>query len=340
MTSDIPMLRKGSTGPYVRVVQEVLNLTFGKTRTPMVPDGVFGAKTDAAVRAFQERKKLVPDGIVGPLTHRALFPFAPYTLDVEMIEVDEGDDSELRGRPSLHFALPGNVLGQVAGNPPSAPASNVTSIQKIAFKPTLPGGAPIMTSPPGPGTPMPAPPASKKDEKKVTATVSVGGKVDMPKKTISATHPPKPNAPNPTKTAVTYSVQGVVNVVTTKDGKDKLDVSATAQAAAGTVKDSDGKSWNFSVTAKVTESHELVKLGHWGTLKIFGEAGVKGATNGATPSASASLAAGSGVSIKVTKDSRITFDIKDQTTLEGTLNKKGGDLHVNNSATGNLTVHF
>ena len=37
------------------------------------PDGVFGSKTDQAVRRFQERNRLVLDGIVGPITWQRLF---------------------------------------------------------------------------------------------------------------------------------------------------------------------------------------------------------------------------------------------------------------------------
>lgn len=41
--------------------------------TPGTIDGIFGAKTDAAVRAFQQRNSLTVDGWVGPKTWAALF---------------------------------------------------------------------------------------------------------------------------------------------------------------------------------------------------------------------------------------------------------------------------
>lgn len=60
----------GSRGPNVRTLQEALNNTTPSPR--LQPDGAFGLKTDAAVRAFQRLKNLKVDGIVGPKTAAAL----------------------------------------------------------------------------------------------------------------------------------------------------------------------------------------------------------------------------------------------------------------------------
>lgn len=62
-------IRKGSKGDDVRFVQETLNelgYNCGKA------DGIFGAQTLAAVKAFQEDRGLIPDGIVGEKTWEAL----------------------------------------------------------------------------------------------------------------------------------------------------------------------------------------------------------------------------------------------------------------------------
>jgi N-acetyl-anhydromuramyl-L-alanine amidase AmpD len=53
-----PTLRRGDTGPFVNELQEKLKIG--------VVNGVFGPKTEAAVREFQRARDMVPDGIVGP----------------------------------------------------------------------------------------------------------------------------------------------------------------------------------------------------------------------------------------------------------------------------------
>ena len=63
------MLRKGSTGDDVRDVQDKLN-TVGHDCG--AADGIFGAKTEGAVRAFQGSANLGADGIFGPKTDQSL----------------------------------------------------------------------------------------------------------------------------------------------------------------------------------------------------------------------------------------------------------------------------
>lgn len=68
-------LRRGSSGPYVTVIQVMLNRI--SQNYPAIPklssvDGVFGSRTEASVIRFQEIFGLAPDGIVGKATWYAL----------------------------------------------------------------------------------------------------------------------------------------------------------------------------------------------------------------------------------------------------------------------------
>ena len=77
ITSSYPgtPLRRGSSGPAVVVVQVELNRI--AQNYPAIPklatvDGIFGSRTEASVRRFQEIFDLTPDGIVGKATWYAL----------------------------------------------------------------------------------------------------------------------------------------------------------------------------------------------------------------------------------------------------------------------------
>jgi peptidoglycan hydrolase-like protein with peptidoglycan-binding domain len=63
-----PLVRQGDQDHPVRTLQYLLRAR-GHTVTV---DGIFGPRTDAAVRAFQQERSLAVDGIVGPHTWRAL----------------------------------------------------------------------------------------------------------------------------------------------------------------------------------------------------------------------------------------------------------------------------
>lgn len=77
ITSSYPgtPLRRGTTGPSVVTVQVMLNrISQSYPAIPKVPtvDGIFGSRTEASVRKFQEVFGLDADGIVGPATWYAL----------------------------------------------------------------------------------------------------------------------------------------------------------------------------------------------------------------------------------------------------------------------------
>jgi peptidoglycan hydrolase-like protein with peptidoglycan-binding domain len=67
-------VHQGSQGDAVRGAQEEFqfrNLS-GDPSKGLAVDGIFGPKTDAAVRGFQDALGIAVDGIVGPVTWRAL----------------------------------------------------------------------------------------------------------------------------------------------------------------------------------------------------------------------------------------------------------------------------
>ena len=77
ITSSYPgtPLRRGTTGPSVVTIQTELNrISQSYPAIPKIPvvDGIFGSRTEAAVRKFQEVFNLAADGIVGPATWYAL----------------------------------------------------------------------------------------------------------------------------------------------------------------------------------------------------------------------------------------------------------------------------
>lgn len=102
---DVPVshktIKKGSTGPDVVECQTDLIL-LGYDLGPKGADGIFGSKTDAAVRAFQGSVGLKQDGIVGRDTWAALdeavkpepgpVPPAPlYTVIIPHLTMGEAD---------------------------------------------------------------------------------------------------------------------------------------------------------------------------------------------------------------------------------------------------------
>lgn len=64
-----PLIKRGSISTYVLIAQDDLN-TLGYSTGGL--DGVFGARTQEAVRQYQQKVGLTADGIIGCNTWRAL----------------------------------------------------------------------------------------------------------------------------------------------------------------------------------------------------------------------------------------------------------------------------
>lgn len=65
------LLRLGSTGPAVELLQLALN----RSGAGLDTDGIFGKATERALMSFQRSRGLLPDGIAGRESHRALLPW-------------------------------------------------------------------------------------------------------------------------------------------------------------------------------------------------------------------------------------------------------------------------
>ena len=111
-----PTIAPGATGDAVRRLQRALR------RTPdlgLSVDGVFGPKTETAVKGFQQGAGLVVDGVVGPLTWGALPDGGP------MPTLQEGSSGEVvrslqqiltNGAPGQWNTTPGAIDGNFGPN--------------------------------------------------------------------------------------------------------------------------------------------------------------------------------------------------------------------------------
>lgn len=74
--NNYPLLRSGSQGNFVYLLQFILN-QYGYN---LSVDGIFGSRTLSAVRDFQRNNSLSVDGLVGTNTWRTLLNLYPYPL--------------------------------------------------------------------------------------------------------------------------------------------------------------------------------------------------------------------------------------------------------------------
>ena len=112
-------LSAGTRGEDVRAVQATLNFQPGLPGPPLDADGVFGPKTDARVRAFQDREGLDVDGVVGPKTRLALFPYGVANVTVFGMRLVDPTYPASRSGPRYPSFAPGHLTPPTHGS--SAP---------------------------------------------------------------------------------------------------------------------------------------------------------------------------------------------------------------------------
>ena len=122
------LLRMGSLGPAVELLQLALNRAgYGELAT----DGIFGPKTDRALRQFQGKSGLLADGVAGRDTNRALLPWYTGTA---MHKVAAGDTYwQLAERY-------GTTVEAIEAANPNAQAENLQIGQML----TIPLGFPVV----------------------------------------------------------------------------------------------------------------------------------------------------------------------------------------------------
>ena len=113
-------LRRGSTGPNVVVIQVELNrISQNYPAIPKIPnvDGIFGSRTEASVRKFQEVFGLAADGIVGKETWYELVRI--YTAVTRL--------SELRSQGQQYYSIAWNL------NPGIYPGESGNKVRHLQY---------------------------------------------------------------------------------------------------------------------------------------------------------------------------------------------------------------
>lgn len=104
--NNVPTLRRGSRGELVKSVQEYLNDEIG---AGLEPDGIFGAKTEEAVKEFQRKHGLTADGVIGPKTWAAMGG-APGKAEMPDDPIEDGDEDEAPEEPEETVRVPKAML--------------------------------------------------------------------------------------------------------------------------------------------------------------------------------------------------------------------------------------
>ena len=157
-------LKTGMRGADVKALQQGLNTRDGGVRPRLSEDGVFGPRTDAAVREYQTRHGLKADGIVGRRTRASIFPIGVATVGVFGMRLRMPEPPRFGPAIQPPRLLPGGLQLQMPGGA-SAPLDGTfrSRLAGLAFQPLWlprlpqPMPAPVvpdwnLSIPPLPGT--------------------------------------------------------------------------------------------------------------------------------------------------------------------------------------------
>ncbi len=136
-----PLLKEGSRGEAVKEMQKLLlpHRVFvylnnqGACVFPgeEVVDGIFGSKTTAAVKMYQNIQFLKADGIVGNKTWQSLYKGAP----VDMPILKKGNKGELVKQVQERLSLGGYYNARIDGDFGSLTQAAVQALQKFTALP-------------------------------------------------------------------------------------------------------------------------------------------------------------------------------------------------------------
>jgi peptidoglycan hydrolase-like protein with peptidoglycan-binding domain len=198
--SQFHVLKEGDSGDDVKVVQEALNLyrcQIGLKEPLETKSGIFGPKTTAAVKAFQQYKHLEVNGqfngVVGLETFGALFSASVFNLTLAVQKLPAEN------------TCPVSAPRQRSVVPALAPIGPVTAQQILGMPSPLPG--PITTPQDAPTSTAPAgsdPAAASQTAKKIFQ-IQAG-----PQHSIPLTTSPKPKSPTPASTTLVIDVTSVI----------------------------------------------------------------------------------------------------------------------------------
>lgn len=259
----IRYLSRGLRGPDVKVVQDALNYRRRPFDDGLVPDGVFGSKTRAAVVAFQNRHDLQPDGIVGPKTRQSLFPLLTFTNYCALGRSGDYVPPESIRPRSPNFLLASSKAKEVGGG--DIPDPDPPLILPPLKFPTDPADGPLKTLDlSGFSLPAPALPETLFGLPQDSGQVQAGGQL-----TMRHLFQNKPGSPNPSAAAV-LTFQQIYARNKNQDGH--LEVALGVRVLAPFIaQTSDGFKWGIQPFVQFTWADIFWRRGQFHLVSPFAQ---------------------------------------------------------------------